>query len=172
MAADPACSDTPRRKGRMKVMPPHLVKLWHSRFGHCGRSRLYRALRDLAFLKHYVLPSKISCQACDTSKAKRKSHSGHLEPAQYPNQIWHMDLINFLTPDIHGNLHALVMVDGKSRLKDVYPIKLKNDAMRAIQEHLAFIRIRPESFRVGRRGVQRRIGNRTHRLVYISWYPP
>jgi len=59
-----------------------------------------------------------------------------------------MDLISFLTPDIHGNLHALVMVDGKSRLKDVYPIKLKNDAMRAIQEHLAFIRIRPESFRV------------------------
>ena len=151
-AADPTCSDTPKRKCRMKVMPPHMVKLWHCRFGHCGRSRLYRALRDLAFLKHYVLPSKISCQACDTSKAKRKSHSGHLEPAQYPNQIWHMDLINFLTPDIHGNLHALVMVDGKSRLKDVYPIKLKNDAMRAIQEHLAFIRIRPESFRVDEGG--------------------
>jgi hypothetical protein len=73
------------------------------------------------------------------------------------------------------------MVDGKSRLKDAYPIKLKNDAMRAIQEHLTFIRIRPmirpESFRVDEGGEFK--GESATGLIdlctsqdVIAWYPP
>ena len=147
-APEPADSTENCRPRRRTAIPEAILQLWHSRLGHCGRDRLCRALRDYALTKSYFIPRNFQCRACDVSKATRKSHCGNLQPAEYPNQMYYCDLINFLVPDIHGNRHALIMVDGKSRWKSAYPIKAKSEATRAIQEHIALVRVPPECLRV------------------------
>jgi hypothetical protein len=58
------------------------------------------------------------------AKAKQAPHHGTLVtvPAQYPNEIIHVDLMNMKIADIHGNLHSMTIVDGLSRKKTVYPM--------------------------------------------------
>ena len=103
-------------------MPDEVAQIQHAHFGHPNRKRLYRVLRSLGILKYWVLPSEIPCNSSDVAKAKQQPHCGTLKPAQYPNEITHADVMNMSVPDVHGNLHSLTIVDGKSRLKTVYPM--------------------------------------------------
>jgi hypothetical protein len=76
-------------------------------------------------------------------------HSGTLEPAQpeYPNEIIHVDLMKIA--DIHGNLHSMTIVDGKSRKKTVCPMRASQVGLdRGIAEVLRFIRVPPTEIRV------------------------
>ncbi|MFN9904697.1 MAG: hypothetical protein ACK56F_01060, partial [bacterium] len=50
--------------------------------------------------------------------------------------------------DVHGNMHVLTIVDGKSRLKTVYPMVHKSDAPKAFQKYFAYIRVKPTEIRV------------------------
>ena len=129
-------------------MPIELCKLYHARCGHVGRKRLYLLLRSIGLLRNWLLPNEIPCEACDIAKAKQAPHRGTLKPANYPNEIIHVDLMNIKVPDIHGNLHSLTIVDGKSRLKTVYPIRVKSDATKGLQKYFAYIRVKPAEIRV------------------------
>ena len=133
---------------RRSIMPIELCKLYHARCGHVGRKRLYLLLRSIGLLRNWLLPNEIPCEACDIAKAKQAPHRGTLKPANYPNEIIHVDLMNIKVPDIHGNLHSLTIVDGKSRLKTVYPIRVKSDATKGLQKYFAYIRVKPAEIRV------------------------
>jgi hypothetical protein len=133
---------------RKKCMPMEMAKLYHARAAHCGRKRLYRFLRAIGLLKHWLLPNCIDCEACDIAKAKQAPHHGTLVPAQYPNEIIHVDLMNMKVADIHGNLHSLTIVDGLSRKKTVYPMRAKSDSTKALQKYFGFIRVPPTEIRV------------------------
>ena len=102
--------------------------------------RPHRFLRAIGLLGHWLLPNHIECAACDIAKAKQAPHCGTLEPAQYPNEIIHVDLMNMKIADIHGNLHSMTIVDGKSRRKTVYPMRTKSDSTKALQKYFGFIR--------------------------------
>ena len=125
-----------------------MAKLYHARAAHCGRKRLYRFQRAIGLLKHWLLPNHIECEACDIAKAKQAPHHGMLTPAQYPNEIIHVDLMNMKIADIHGNLHSMTIVDGKSRKKTVYPMRAKSDSTKALQKYIGFIRVPPTDIRV------------------------
>jgi hypothetical protein len=116
--------------------PAEMAKLYHARAAHCGRKRLYRFLRAIGLLKHWLLPNCIECEACDMAKAKQAPHHGTLVtvPAQYPIEIIHVDLMNMKIADIHGNLHSMTIVDGLSRKKTVYPMRAKSDSTKALQK--------------------------------------
>ena len=129
-------------------MPEEAALLQHARFGHPSRKRLHRVLKSLGILKYWVLPSEIPCNSCDVAKARQQPHQGTLKPAQYPNEIIHADLMNMNVPDVHGNMHSLTIVDGKSRLKTVYPMVHKSDAPKAFQKYFAYIRVKPTEIRV------------------------
>jgi hypothetical protein len=129
-------------------MPEEAALLHHARFGHPSRKRLHRVLKSLGILKYWVLPSEIPCNSCDVAKARQQPHQGTLKPAQYPNEIIHADLMNMNVPDVHGNMHSLTIVDGKSRLKTVYPMVHKSDAPKAFQKYFAYIRVKPTEIRV------------------------
>jgi hypothetical protein len=141
-------SDVKTKSQRKKCMPMAMAKLYHAKAAHCGRKRLYRFLRAIGLLKHWLLPNCIECDACDIAKAKQAPHSGTLEPAQYPNEIIHVDLMNMKVADIHGNLHSMTIVDGKSRKKTVYPMRAKSDSTKALQKYFGFIRVPPTEIRV------------------------
>ena len=106
-APEPADSTENCRPRRRTVIPEAILQLWHRRLGHCGRDRLCRALRDYALTKSYIIPRNFQCRACDVSNATRKSHCGNLQPAEYPNQMYYCDLINFLVRDIHAAVTPL-----------------------------------------------------------------
>jgi hypothetical protein len=144
-------------------MPEEAALLQHARFGHPSRKRLHRVLKSLGILKYWVLPSELPCNSCDVAKARQQPHQGTLKPAQYPNEIIHADLMNMNVPDVHGNLHSLTIVDGKSRLKTVYPMVHKSDAPKAFQKYFAYIRVKPTEIR--RRRISRRISDRLDRPV-------
>jgi hypothetical protein len=158
-------SDVKAKSQRKKCMPMAMAKLYHAKAAHCGRKRLYRFLRAIGLLKHWLLPNHIECGACDIAKAKQAPHCGTLVPAQYPNEIIHVDLMNMKIADIHGNLHSMTIVDGKSRKKTVYPMRAKSDSTKALQKYFAFIRVPPTEIRGLRRWrrVLRRVGDRPHR---------
>jgi hypothetical protein len=141
-------SNVKAKSQRKKCMPMAMAKLYHARAAHCGRKRLYRFLRAMGLLKHWLLPNCIDCEACDIAKAKQAPHHGTLTPAQYPNEIIHVDLMNMKIADIHGNLHSMTIVDGKSRKKTVYPMRAKSDSTKALQKYFGYIRVPPTEIRV------------------------
>jgi len=141
-------SDIKVKAQRKKCMPMAMAKLYHAKAAHCGRKRLYRFLRAIGLLKYWLLPNHIECDACDIAKAKQAPHCGTLVPAQYPNEIIHVDLMNMKIADVHGNLHSMTIVDGKSRKKTVYPMRAKSDSTKALQKYFGFIRVPPTEIRV------------------------
>jgi hypothetical protein len=71
-------SNVKAKTPRKKCMPMEMAKLYHARAAHCGRKRLYRFLRAIGVLKHWLLPNNIDCDACDIAKAKQAPHHGTL----------------------------------------------------------------------------------------------
>ena len=56
--------------------------------------------------------------------------------------------MNMKVADVHGNLHSMTIVDGKSRRKTVYPMRAKSDSTKALQKYFGYIRVPPTEIRV------------------------
>ena len=91
--------------------------LQHARYGHAGIKRLRKVKAFSKYFRKMKL-AEVPCQACFSSKACKKAHTGHLQRANYPLGLVHMDLQGpFQVPDLDGNYYQAVIVDDYTRRK-------------------------------------------------------
>ncbi|PLW10331.1 hypothetical protein PCASD_21666 [Puccinia coronata f. sp. avenae] len=68
----------------------------------------------------------------------RQPFSGHFPSATKPLEIIHMDLCGPMTPASRGgNLYFLKIIDGYSKYRFIYPLRLKSDTFRAFSNFLS-----------------------------------
>ncbi|MBW0571667.1 hypothetical protein O181_111382 [Austropuccinia psidii MF-1] len=94
--------------------------LWHCRLGHPGRT----VLRSLG------LPDQEhSCLTCQTNKSHQLPFLHHFEPARYPLDTVHIDLVGPITSkSISGFQLLLTIVDQATSFKIVKFLKRKSDS--------------------------------------------
>ncbi|PLW10334.1 hypothetical protein PCASD_21665 [Puccinia coronata f. sp. avenae] len=103
----------------------------HRALGHPSLAYLKKAFPDSNI-------SEVSCSVCDVSKMHRQPFSGHFPSATKPLEIIHMDLCGPMTPASRGgNLYFLKIIDGYSKYRFIYPLRLKSDTFRAFSNFLS-----------------------------------
>ena len=101
--------------------------LQHARYGHAGIKRLRKVKAFSKYFRKMKL-AEVPCQACFSSKACKKAHTGHLQRANYPLGLVHMDLQGpFQVPDLDGNYYQAVIVDDYTRRKWVRRLRTKGE---------------------------------------------
>ena len=120
------------------ALPPgEMLELLHRRL-HIG----YDTIRRLATTSSDV-PTSISkahapdCEHCKTANATRVPHPGKAYAPSHVGRLIHGDIAGPFKRSLHGFTYFLVLVDDHSRLKQVYFLKNKSDALNRVKSFVA-----------------------------------
>ena len=134
--------------------PTPTREIWHRRFGHLGNSSI-QLLHDKGMVNglNIDLSSPIfDCEACVQAKQHVTPFpKASVEIRTKPGEITHMDLWGkYPVQSIHGNQYFHSFLDDSTRLPRITFLKLKDDAITAVKNHVAYLKARglhPNAFR-------------------------
>src|SRR5699024_10878733 len=104
---------------------------WHLRLGHPGKARteLLQKANPSLNLKHIT-----NCDTCLRAKSKQSSHPASASLAKKPLELVHMDVCTMPHPGPNQERYYMLFLDDFSKHIKVYPMKLKTEALRCIQD--------------------------------------
>ncbi len=97
----------------------------NSSVGHWGQAKCKRTLNDPSISDRMISTFIRQCPCCQvTSRLKVQIKTQPFTCALYnPFEVIHLDHIDPLRPDAHGNMFILVLIDAFSRRVELFPTK-------------------------------------------------
>lgn len=114
----------------------------HRRLGHLGKESLLNLAKG-GHLKYTAEELKgeefnlSDCHFCLSGASKRQPKTGESPRGSAEGEMLHVDLTGRLKTSAEGHEYALIMVADYTNVKAAIPIKLKSEAMAAVQAFVA-----------------------------------
>ncbi|KAF3483802.1 Retrovirus-related Pol polyprotein from transposon TNT 1-94 [Arthroderma uncinatum] len=133
---------------------------WHRRLAHCG----YPAHLQAARANNIDAPTKLHCEPCALTKARRIVSRDPQERASQFGAKLHMDLVPIKPPGLQAYHQMLVVIDDATRLKWVFPLTGKDKASEVLQGLCEYLNTETTSY-----PRKIRCDNGTEFKQFITW---
>ena len=106
------------------------AKLLHARLGHVGD------VRTIAQQQGIKLVGKVgACSACERGKASMRPVKKYQEERTAERlELVHTDIAGPVDPSFEGSRYAIIFVDDYSRMRKIYTLRHKSEALSALQQ--------------------------------------